>query len=78
MVSSGIDPSSWEKKPLGELVSATEAANLTDLKYCFVWDRNGSVPMFFKYKGQLVDLAPKMVGKAMQKETDETIAEYLR
>ena len=78
MVSSGIDPSSWDKKPLAELVSATEAANLTDLKYCFVWDRNGNVPMFFKYKGQLVDLAPKMVAKALQKETDETIAEYLR
>ena len=34
--------------------------------------------MFFKYKGQLIDLAPKLVGKSMGKETDESIAEYLR
>ena len=34
--------------------------------------------MFYKYKGQLVDLSPKIVGKAMGKETNESIAEYLR
>ena len=34
--------------------------------------------MFFKYKGQLIDLAPKLIGKSMGKETDESIAEYLR
>ena len=81
MVSSGSnpsDPASWEKKALGQLVEATEYANLTEKKYCFVWDRNGNVPMFFKYKGQLIDLAPKLVAKAMSKETDDTIAEYLR
>ena len=74
----GVDPASWDKKALSDLVTATEAANLVDLKYCFVWDRNGNVPMFFKYKGQLVDLAPKLIGKAMNKETNESIAEYLR
>ena len=66
MVQAGsVDPASWDKKALSDLVTATEAANLVDLKYCFVWDRNGNVPMFFKYKGQLVDLAPKVIGKAM-------------
>ena len=78
MVESGTDPSTWEKLPLGKLVEATESSNLTEKKYCFVWDRQGSVPMFFKYKGQLVDLAPKLIGKAMGKETNESIAEYLR
>ena len=34
--------------------------------------------MFYKYKGQLIDLSPKIVGKAMGKETNESIAEYLR
>ena len=52
MVQAGsVDPASWDKKALSDLVTATEAANLVDLKYCFVWDRNGNVPMFFKYKG---------------------------
>ena len=78
MVQSASATDSWEKKSLQQLVEATEKANLTDKKYCFVWDRNGNVPMFFKYKGQLIDLAPKLIGKAMQKETNESIAEYLR
>ena len=34
--------------------------------------------MFFKYKGQLIDLAPKVVAKAMGNETNESICEYLR
>ena len=63
--SASDDVDGWPKFPLAKLVEATEKANLTDKKYCFVWDRNGNVPMFFKYKGQLVDLAPKIIGKAM-------------
>ena len=65
MVSSSSSTDGWEKKSLAQLVEATEYANLTEKKYCFVWDRNGNVPMFFKYKGQLIDLAPKLIGKAM-------------
>ena len=65
MVASASSTENWAKHSLQKLVEATEKSNLTDKKYCFVWDRNGNVPMFFKYKGQLIDLAPKLVGKAM-------------
>ena len=78
MVASASSTENWAKQPLTKLVEATEKANLTDKKYCFVWDRNGNVPMFFKYKGQLIDLAPKLIGKSMKQETNESIAEYLR
>ena len=65
MVASASSTEGWAKHSLQKLVEATEKSNLTDKKYCFVWDKNGTVPMFFKYKGQLIDLAPKLVGKAM-------------
>ena len=65
MVQSASATDSWEKKSLQQLVEATEKANLTDKKYCFVWDRNGNVPTFFNYKGQLVELDKKLIGKTM-------------
>ena len=67
----------WPKFALGDLVAKTEMAR-EEGKYCFVWDKSGNASMFFKYKGQLIDLGPKMVSKAMGNETNETICEYLR
>ena len=65
MVQSSSSTEGWEKKSLAQLVTATEHVNLNDKKYCFVWDRNGNVPTFFNYKGQLVDLDKKILGKTM-------------
>ena len=47
-------------------------------KYLFLWDKNGNVPMFYKYKGQEIDIQPKLVGKSIGKFTDADVAEYLR
>ena len=67
----------WPTFALGGIVQQAEISR-EEGKYCFIWDKTGNVPMFYKYKGQLVDLAPKIVSKTMGKETNETIAEYLR
>ena len=67
----------WPKFALADIVAQTELAR-EEGKYCFIWDKNGNAPMFFKYKGQLIDLAPKLVSKAMGNETNESVAEYLR
>ena len=37
-----------------------------------LWDKNGNVAMFFKYKGQLTDWAPKQMKYAMDGSKDKT------
>ena len=67
----------WHKGAFTALVSECEKAR-EEGKYAFVWDKNGNAPMFFKYKGQLIDIGPLIVGKAIGQKTDADIAEYLR
>ena len=67
----------WHKGAFSNLVVEVEKAR-EEGKYAFFWDKNGNAPMFFKYKGQCVDIGPLIVGKAMGQKTDADIAEYLR
>ena len=75
--STGGSTADWPKFSLGDLVTQVEKSR-EEGKYCFIWDKNGNCGMFFKYKGQLVDVGPKLVAKAMGQETDDSVAEYLR
>ena len=45
----------WPAKTLGDLVTEVELAR-EESKFLFIWDKNGNCPMFFKYKGQLVEI----------------------
>ena len=69
--------SDWATGAFGSLVAEVEKAR-EEGKYLFLWDKQGNVPMFFKYKGQLVDIGPLIVGKLIGQKTDADIAEYLR
>ena len=77
MVDSSEGTGSWAKAGLGQLVEEVEKAR-EEGKYLFLWDKNGNCGMFFKYKGQLVDVAPQMIKKTMGNQTNEDIAEYIR
>ena len=69
MVSAG--DITWEKAALGQLVKKVEDAR-DEGKYLILWDKNGNVGMFFKYKGHLTDWAPKQVAYAMDGSKDKT------
>ena len=56
---------------MGQLVQHVEAAR-DEGKYLILWDKQGSVSMFFKYKGQLTDWAPQQVKYAMDGHKDKT------
>ena len=77
MVESTNSTADWASTSLTNLVAEVEKAR-EEGKYCFLWDKNGNVPMFFGYKGQLCDIQPKLVGKAIGKFTDADVAEYIR
>ena len=66
-----VSSDSWETAALGALVTKVEAAR-DDGKYLFLWDKNGSVSMFFKYKGHLCDWAPEQVKYSMAGATDKS------
>ena len=77
MVENSASTSEWPTTSLTNLVTEVEKAR-EEGKYLFLWDKNGNVPMFFGYKGQCTDIAPKLIGRAIQKETNESIAEFIR
>ena len=77
MVESTSSTSEWAKGSFASLVRQVDKAQ-EEGKYLFLWDKQGNVPTFFKYKGQLVELTSKMLSKTLGNETNESIAEYLR
>ena len=61
----GSNVASWPTVDLKQLVKEVEKARESG-KYLIVWDRNGAVEMFFKYKGHLCDWAPQQLRLKIQ------------
>ena len=68
---------SFETIKLTQLVAKINVAR-NNKQYCFIWDKQGNVPVFFNYQAKLFDFGPEIVKKAMGKITDEELWEALR
>ena len=67
----------WPKHGLADLVRCTADA-LAANKYCFIWDKQGSVGTFMQYKAQLENLGPEIVKAALGRQTAADIGEFIR
>jgi hypothetical protein len=71
------DKFTWETSELKQLVKEVEKARDAG-KYLVIWDKNGSVDMFFKYKGHLFDWAPKQLKLTMAGEEKAVLLDACR
>ena len=67
----------WETIDMRDLMNKVNQAQQAK-KWLFIWDKQGNVGTFMQYKGQLAPLAGEIVKKALGRQTDEGIGEYLR
>ena len=77
MVEGDVPHQAWPTLSLGGLETACNEAHQSN-KYLFIWDKQGNVGTFMQYKGQLAPLAGEIVKKALGRQTDEGIGEYVR
>ena len=77
MVEGDVPHHAWPTLSLGQLETACNEAHQNN-KYLFIWDKQGNVGTFMQYKGQLAPLAGEIVKKALGRQTDAGIGEYLR
>ena len=47
-------------------------------KYLFVWDKQGSVATFFKYKGHLAEIHRELIKVSLGRSTTAEVTEFLR
>ena len=77
MVEAAPQPSTWTEHGLKRLQVVFDQAK-DQSKYLMIWDKQGSVATFCKYKAVLAELAPEIVKASIGSQTNEGIAEFMR
>ena len=69
--------SEWPVHKLQKLEQVVAAATNAS-KYLFIWDQQGHVGTFMKYKGSLASLGPEVMKVALNRQSNADVGEFIR
>ena len=77
MVSAAVNTEDWPTFGLKRLLQPVEQAK-GQKKYLFIWDKQGAVGTYMKYKGTLADIAPQVTQVVLGRKAYHEVGEEVR
>ena len=77
MVEGDVAPSTWPTDGLHGLEGAIRNAHDAN-KYLLIWDKQGGVGTFLKYKGHLAELGPEVIKQSLGMQSAKEVGEFIR
>ena len=77
MVEGSVASSEWPTFSLQQLEQPINGAKSAN-KNLFMWDKNGSVGVFMRYKGHLCELGPEFLKVTLGRQTAQDVGEVIR